>query len=270
MSEQFPDLKYEDVALLAILDALEADLGTVRAFKKLGVNSRTFASCRDSRTVRPTIRRALKACVGWGPVVDHPILEDQPEDQPEDIGQSHTQPEGPDEGMAQAVAALKAENSQLQATVDTQTAHIADWERRLAFLAQTQHKGGRRGWLSRNRPAKGEETVTGSFMDPPIPEVVTLEHRLGEEQVLGRAAPLVSEWRNVNWRAITSEDPVELTSARFRKLELEIELIVDFHLTLPPYTEPLDLEARGKESHARRCDLFGAGEKLRKAEPKQS
>ncbi len=66
MSEESTVRKYEDIALLAVVDALEADLGTVRARKKLGVNHRTFANCRDTRQVTRLMRKVLKQCVNWG------------------------------------------------------------------------------------------------------------------------------------------------------------------------------------------------------------
>ena len=48
------------------------------------------------------------------------------------------------------------------------------------------------------------------------------------------------EWREVKTRAETSDNRVDLARAAVRMLELEVELIEDFRLALPPETEPLD------------------------------
>ena len=266
MPENSDSKKYEDIALLAVLDALVADFKTGGAREKLRVNHRTFANCRDSRKVTPLMRRRLRGILGWKPVDDDPVLEGQKAEK----GQSQSEPEGPDEALVQAVAELKAENNQLRETMETQAAHIADLGRRVVYLLQKRHKGGMRDWLPWNKPIKREEFETGSFTEPPMPGIATMEHRLGEEKVLGLAAALVSEWRDSCWQAITSEDPVERASAKVRQLELEIELIENFHLTLPPNAEPLDLEAQNKESYERRSEMVKARGNLVKAEQQQS
>ena len=234
MTQKSTVLNYEDIALLAILDALEANLGTTGARKKLGVAHRTFADCRDSRRLTPRMRSVLKQCVDWGPVVDNPVA-NIPQ---AEADQSYSSTENPDETLAQKVTALEAENRELREAIATQTAHIADWGRRLAALGKQSHKSGGRSWPPWKRPIKGEEVVTDRFTDPPKPGVVTLEHRLGEEQALGRAAPVVAEWREVKWTESTSEEQVEQAEARVHRLELEQLLIDEFRLTLPPYTEP--------------------------------
>ena len=266
MTQQSTALNYEDIALLAILDALEADLGTTGARNKLGVAHRTFANCRDSRRLTPRMRRLLKQGVDWGPVVDNPVANIPLAE----ADQSYSSTEDPDQTLARKVTALEAENRELREATETQTAHIADWGRRLAALGKQPHKGGGRGWLAWIRPIKREEVVTDRFMDPPMPGVVTFEHRLGEEQALGRAAPVVAEWRDVKWTESTSEEQVEQAEARVRRLELEGVLIEEFRLTLPPYTEPGDFEARSEASYRRRHDMVLARGELEKARQRQS
>jgi hypothetical protein len=266
MREKFDSQKYEDIALLAVLDALVADFKTGGARDLLEVNHRTFANCRDSRKVTPLMRRKLRGVVGWGPVDDAPV----PDDKQEDIDRTHNEPEGPDEALVRAVGELDAENSQLRETIETQAAHIEDLGRRLGFLGQKRHIGGMRGWLPWNKPIKRAEVETVSFMEPPMPGMVTLEPRLGEERELGQAAPLVSEWRKVYWQAITSEDQLERASAKLRQLELELELIEDFHLNLPPYKESRDTVGENNQSFDRRAEKVKAVADLVKAERKQS
>ena len=265
MAPETTALKCEDIALLAILDVLEADLGTIRGRKELGVNYRTFAKCRDTREVTPLMRRVLKKYVDWGPVVDSPVVENPLAEGDE----SYSSTEDPDETVARRVEDLEAENRELRQANESQTAHMADWALRLASLGERRRKVGVRGLLPWKRHTKKEEVITDRFMDPPEPGLVTLEHRLGEEKVFGRAAPSVTEWREVQRTVSTSAEPVEKAEARVRLLDLERILIEEFRLTLPPYTEPWDFEARGKESYRRRHDLVYANSDLKKARQRQ-
>ena len=258
MSEESTVREYEDIALLAILDALEADLGRVPAAKELGVNFRTFVNCRDSRRVTPRMRKALKQFINWVPVVGNPVAE---------ADQAYSSIEDPGESLALEVEDLEvedleAENRELRETNETQTAHIVDWERRLAALGEQRHKRGVGRWLPWNRHIKKEEVITDRFMDPPKPGVVTLEHRLGEEKAFGRAAPLVAEWREVKRTESTSEEPVEQARAKVRRLQLEYDLLYRHSLNLPPATGPLHYQVRLDESSKRRSDLNEADREL--------
>ena len=76
--------------------------------------------------------------------------------------------------------------------------------------------------------------------------VVTLEEQPDEEHAFGPAAHLVAEWRAI--RATMGDGSagsrVDRPVARVRRWELEVELLRNFHLTLPPETEPLDASRR--------------------------
>ena len=261
MAQETTALKCEDIALLAILDVLEADLGTTRGRKELGVNYRTFAKCRDTREVTPLMRRKLKKYVGWGPVVDSPVIVKPLAGEEEAYGST----EDPYETLSLRVEDLEAENRELRQANETQTAHIADWGLRLASLGERRRKVGLGGLLSRKRHTKEEEFITDKFMAPPEPGVVTLEHRLGEEKVFGRAAPSVTKWREVQRTESTSSEPVEQAEARVRRLRLEKVLIKEFRLALPPCTEPLDDDALDKETHRLSSDFVYAYSDLAKA-----
>lgn len=253
MSEESTVREYEDIALLAILDALEADLGRVPAAKELGVNFRTFVNCRDSRRVTPRMRKALKQFINWVPVIDNPLAE---------ADQAYSSIEDPGESLALKVEGLEAENRELRETNETQTAHIVDWERRLAALGEQRHKSGVVRWLPWNRHIEKEEVFTDRFMDPPKPGVVTLEHRLREERAFGPAAPSVAEWREVKRIESTSEEPVEQARAKVRRLQLEYDLLYRHSLNLPPATGPLHYQVRLDESSKRRSDLNEADREL--------
>ena len=79
--------------------------------------------------------------------------------------------------------------------------------------------------------------------------VVTLEAPPDEAEVFGPEAPLVEEWRELRNAAAHGSSRVERAHAAVRRWELEVAMLGEFHLTLPPETEPLD-DAR-REDHLR-------------------
>ena len=76
--------------------------------------------------------------------------------------------------------------------------------------------------------------------------VVTLEEQPDEEDAFGPAAPLVAEWREVGARTGVGApgSRVDRAVAAVRRWELEVEMLRDWQLTLPPDTEPLDQSRR--------------------------
>ena len=70
--------------------------------------------------------------------------------------------------------------------------------------------------------------------------MVTLDEQPDDEHAFGPAAPLVAEWRRVRLAGQTPGSRVERAVAAVRRWELEVEMLRDFHLTLPPETDPLD------------------------------
>ena len=76
--------------------------------------------------------------------------------------------------------------------------------------------------------------------------VVTLEEQLDEAHAFGPAAPLVAEWRKLRTGGDQVDSRTDRAQARVRRWELEVEMLRDFQLTLPPETDPLD-ESRRKD-----------------------
>ena len=76
--------------------------------------------------------------------------------------------------------------------------------------------------------------------------VVTLEEQPDEAHAFGQAAELVAEWRRLRTGGNQPASRVERAQVRVRRWELEVGMLRDFHLTLPPETDPLD-ESRRKD-----------------------
>ncbi len=76
--------------------------------------------------------------------------------------------------------------------------------------------------------------------------VVTLDEQPDEAHPLSPAAPLMAEWRRLRDGDNHLVSRVDRAQTRVRRWELEVEMLRDFQLTLPPETDPLD-ESRSKD-----------------------
>ena len=92
-----------------------------------------------------------------------------------------------------------------------------------------------------------------------------MEKQPGEEDVLGPAVGLVEEWRVLRNPAAPAGSRVDRAKAAVRRWEMEVELLRDFLLTLPPETEPLDQARREDHLRWRREALTEAGRELARA-----
>ena len=77
--------------------------------------------------------------------------------------------------------------------------------------------------------------------------MVTLDPEPGEDKVYGDSTPLVAEWRKLRAEFLGAADGLSRALAEERMLELEIELIGERELTLPPRTYPWDGSDRRDE-----------------------
>ena len=95
-------------------------------------------------------------------------------------------------------------------------------------------------------------------------EVVTREPLPGEEDSYGAGMDSVTEWRELN-RKRGAGTKLEQVRVRQSIMELEIEIIGEHKLTLPPNTEPLhQSEREGYLGWRRRALLHMQRERLRR------
>ena len=127
--------------------------------------------------------------------------------------------------------------------IEAQAEQLEELERQVASVEERKLQ---------QEDAERVETEDGRRPQPPdrrepgLPDtrVVALEKQPSESDALGPAPPLVEEWRALRNSAVRRGSRVEQAEAAVRRWELEIELLRDFHLTLPPETEPLDASRR--------------------------
>ena len=244
------NIPLSDGPLLDLLDALVEQRGKVAASKALGVNYRTMMNCYDSRHVSRRMRQALEEFRDAGEASGTEVDDDGAADEVE--------------ALRQRVAELEEEARGLRGLVETQAGQLEELGRR---VAAPEGKGRQPGDTD-------TDGVDGRQQDwwPPsrghgLPDagVVTLEEQPDEEQAFGPAVPLVVEWRVLRTGVEALGSRVDRTRATVRRWELEVAMLEDFRLTLPPETEPLNASRREDHVRWRKEALAEARQELAKA-----
>ena len=114
------------------------------------------------------------------------------------------------------------------------------------------------------QPVIGGVRVTKPRRDHP--DLVTLKREAGEELVYGDATPLILEWRAARSAFLGGGGSrLERANGWVRMCELELVLVGEHGLTLPPDTYPWDAFRREKELWRRRRSLRSAHRERRRA-----
>ena len=229
MSIPLSDAPLSDDPLLDLLDALVSDRGKVAAAEALGVNYRTMVTCHESRHVSRRMRKALEEYRRTGV-------------EGGDIAERVT-------ALEEQVTALEDEHRILRETIETQAKQLAGLERSAERLGEEDRQ-------EPEADVTEDDDGQGAQWWPPrrehgLPDagVVTLEQQPDEEHAFGPAATLVAEWRGLKTGTEASGGRVDRAKAAVRRWELEIAMLEDYGLTLPPETEPMDASRR--ENHLR-------------------
>ena len=227
--------KVQDAQLWDLLTGLVRDRGRVGAAKTMGVNFRTLAASVDSGRLSPRMRRALGEVVKAG-------------------GARPGETEERVEELGRRVGAVEEEVGALNETVEAQAKQLEYLERRLEKLEESGSEAA--------EPETGVGEEDSSAWTPPkraygLPDagVVTMEAQPDEAHAFGPAAELVFEWRRLRTGGADRRSRVERARAEERRWELEVAMIGEFGLTLPPETEPLDESRRDDHLRWRRETL---------------
>ena len=114
------------------------------------------------------------------------------------------------------------------------------------------------------QPVIGKPAVSKPWR--PYPQLVTLEAEAGEELIYDEATPLIEEWRRARIDHIDSrKSRVEQATAWVGMRELELVLIGEHELTLPPQHYPWNPMERGREVWKREQSLRDARWERRRA-----
>ena len=247
-SEQYPESTrsldgLREMRLLALLRDLIDEQGKTRAADTLGVSPRTLTRFEESRRLTPTLAGALERRLleGGGSAAATQrhrtgVLE---------VGLKESE-----RMLRDGLAALHKEGETAR---EEQARALAGLERRVAALESAAPGVG--------TVAAGDGPVSNQAQSgKPVGErprrdyydLVTAEAEPGEELVYGDAATaVIVQWRQARDAVGECQDALDRLNARERVLELEIALIQEHELTLPPATYPWDRGDRRQEARRR-------------------
>ena len=241
-SKSIEDLHH--LRLMALLDEQVRDKGARKAAEDLGVDHRTLASSLESgqltRRMRVALDRALLAGEG-SPAREQKERNDELAGRL-DVVEEKVEEQGRE--MTKGLSAVQGEVRQLRTEQEQSTRRIE-------------------GRLDRVEGGDGAAGTVGSTnvgrRSPPrprrdFPDLVTVDPASDDESVFGTAWPLVEEWRDLKETHPDRGKGLDWLRVEERFLTVELALLEEHGLTLPPETYPLrGLDRSGQVSWRRKA-----------------
>ena len=238
-----------NMRLTALLRELVRDGGFKGAGLVLGIDQRTVATAYRSgvlsRRVRTALERGLQEGAGSAAAVQRE-RNDGLEGRLEEVEKAVKDGAGEDEAVRKEMSkGFAAVQGDVKALRDGQ----AQAERRLTALeggGDAQDDGEE----AENGPAKRRDAPWRKF-----PDLLTLEPAEGDEEVFGDAWELVVAWRSLKNAHPVQGKGFEWLADHEHLLEMELALLEEHGMTLPPEKQPLRGFDRGGQINWRRSAL---------------
>ena len=246
-----------DAGLVELLRSLKEQQGPTRAAKRLGVDRKTLAKGLEGKPLTPRLKNALEA---------------------ERQAVERAEADSLEVRLAGLEAALQDLGGELRR--EWREDWRGQWRAELGTLRE-ELASVREGLDALRAEVMGPDPVptvapneTLDESDRPdegyaprriYPQLVAVEPAGDDEEVYGPAWPLVREWRTEREAFEAGWPQLAGREAEARMLELELRLVEEHHLTLPPDRVPWDEFARGDELQRRHSKLALARRNLRRA-----
>ena len=226
--------------LMSLLSELVSKRGNKGAARVLELDRRTVAASLRSGVLSRRVRQALERALIEGDDENRDALDRR-------VSALESEMRETVEGIRGEVETLRKEHSR--------TARLV--ERLFGQMTASRDAGSD----AASRPGRH---VARTDNRREHPELVTREPATDDEQVYGDAWPLVDEWRVLELRRETGTK-LDRARTKERIMELEITLIDECGLTLPPASSSMHPSERGTHLGWRRRELNG----LRRERAKQ-
>jgi len=247
-SESIEDLHH--LRLMALLDELVRDKGPRQAAADLDVDHRTLTASLESgqltRRMRVALDRALLDGAG-SPAQEQRQRNDLLAERLERV-----------EGLAQETGMGLAA---VQGEVAAHGQALRGIERRLAGVESAKAPSSATPAVSSSQPPSPPRPPRREF-----PELATLEPAADDEQVFGDAWPLIQEWRALRQSHPDRGKGLDWLRDEERLMTVELALLDDHGLTLPPQDYPLTGLNRNNQTNWRRTTLAETRRALRRRE----
>ena len=241
--------------LMSLLQELERDHGRRKTAEILGVDRRTLDDSLNegvlTRRIRKALEKALQSGVGSA-AAEQRDRNDRLEDRLKDL-----------EGLVEELGGemrvgRRASEDAIRAVREELAQGLRKMER---TLAEMNASGGGQG------DGKEPETRTRgkkSTLRREYPDLVTLEPAVDDEEVFGETWPLVAQWRDLKAAHPNEGRGLTWLLAEERLMEVELALLEEHGLTLPPARFPLRGFDRDGQTNWRRTALSDTRRALRK------
>ena len=211
------------VRLTALLHDLMKE-GKLEAAQLLGVNHKTLSAALDSGVLTPRLSDALEKVLLSREMEAFEKVRERVEEM---------------EGRLEAVEKQAQSNpGEIEEAVGREVERLmAEWNKAVEEHAGSQEEA------APDAVDKGDSPPRKLFRTT-SPSVVTMEPQPGDEEVFDDAWPLVDEWRQLRERHPTEGKGLAWLADEERLRELEIALVGEHLLTMPPDTDPWDSLSR--------------------------
>ena len=248
------------VRLMALLQELERDHGRKKAATLLGVDRRTLDASLDQGVLSRRIRSALDKALQYGlgsAASEQRDRNDKLADRLDDL-------EGVvEEAVKEMRTGRRAEEDANRAWREEQAKALRSVER---TLAEMKTQGGAEGEPKAANGA-GAQATGKARLRREYPDLVTLEPAPDDEDVFGDVWPLIVEWRGLKATHPNEGKALSWLLTEERFLALELSLLEEHGMTLPPARFPLRGFDRNGQVNWRRTALSDTRRALRKREP---
>ena len=245
--------------LMSLLQELERDNGRKKAAEMLGVDRRTLDASLDegvlTRRIRGALEKALQSGVGSA-AAEQRDRNDRLADRLEDL-------EGGFEELGKEVRANNRASEDRDRAVREEVAQgFRKVEKTLAGLETG--RGGQEDGANAN--GAGPQPRRRATLRREYPDLVTLEPAEDDEDVFGDVWPLIVDWRELKGVHPDAGKSLSWLRTEERFLALELTLLEEHGLTLPPATFPLRGFDRNGQVNWRKTALSDTRRALRKRE----
>ena len=241
--------------LMALLKELVRDKGFKSAARVLETDQRTVAECAKTGQLSRRVRQALERALQKG------------------VGSAAARQRERNDRLENRVEALEKGHDSLGKEVRSRVAAV---EGRIEAVRRDGAQGtgaGHAGAGPSQAEADGSErSASGMGRKPPprprvrreYPDLVTRELAEDDEEVFGDAWPMIVEWRGMKASHPNEGKGLSWLRTEERFLALELALLEDHGMTLPPARFPLRGFDRNGQVNWRQTTLFDTRRAIRK------
>ena len=225
--------------LRALLHDLVRKEGRIEAAKELGLDPRTVGACMDGEGMSWRVREALEMGLqeGAGSAAArqrkrNDALERRMEKLEKELH------EGLDAVMGE-IGKLREDQDQKWESLERRLARRETQQENRRESPRSAEDPSATGPTPEEAPSVAKPSAKAKFPKRLYPELVTKEPAPDDEEVYGAAWPLIEEWRRL-WKTHTGVGKgLAWLETEERVRELEVAMLEEHGLTLPPEKQPL-------------------------------